>query len=253
MARRPGRILVAAGTNGAGKSAIVGEFLAAKGGAYFNPDLAARKLIQKGVPTEQANANAWKLGFNALQRAIDNNQDFSFETTLGGNTIARELHKAIKARLKVYIWYVGLASPELHIARVRARVGRGGHEIPEAKIRERYPKSLANLVSFIGTAAEVHLFDNSSESADGLPRAMRVFRMRGKRIIEPDLEALMTQTPNWAKPVVAAAVKVHTARRKARKKKLMRRAVRERPNDRDRRARCERGSKMVARGSRPRT
>jgi hypothetical protein len=48
---------------------------------------------------------------------------------------------------------------------------------------------------------------------------MRVFRMRGKRIIEPDLETLMTQTPNWAKPVVAAAIKVHTARRKARKKK----------------------------------
>ena len=219
MARRPGRILVAAGTNGAGKSAIVGEFLAAKGGAYFNPDLVARELIQKGVPTEQANANAWKLGFNALQRAINNSEDFSFETTLGGNTIARELHQAIKARRKIYIWYVGLASPELHIARVRARVGRGGHEIPETKIRERYPKSLANLVSFIGAATEVHVFDNSAESADGLPQTMRVFRMRGERIIEPDLETLMIQTPNWAKPVVAAAVKVHTARRKARKKK----------------------------------
>ena len=219
MARRRGRILVAAGTNGAGKSAIVGEFLAAKGGAYFNPDLVAREFIQKGVPTEQANASAWKLGFNALQRAINNNEDFSFETTLGGNTIARELHQAIKAGLKICIWYVGLASPELHIARVRARVGRGGHEIPEAKIRERYPKSLANLVSFIGAATEVHVFDNSVESADGLPQTMRVFRMRGERIIEPDLETLMTQTPNWAKPVVAAAVKVHTARRKARKKK----------------------------------
>jgi predicted ABC-type ATPase len=219
VARRPGRILVAAGTDGAGKSAIVGEFLAAKGGTYFNPDLVARELIQKGVPTEQANASAWKLGFNALQRAINNNEDFSFETTLGGNTIARELHQAIKASLKIYIWYVGLASPELHIARVRARVGRGGHEIPEAKIRERYPKSLANLVSLIGAAAEVHVFDNSVESADGLPQTLLVFRMRGKRIIEPDLETLMTQTPNWAKPVVAAAIKVHTARRKARKKK----------------------------------
>jgi len=219
VARRPGRILVAAGTNGAGKSSIVGEFLAAKGGAYFNPDLAARELIQKGVPTEQANASAWKLGFNALQRAISNNEDFSFETTLGGNTIARELHQAIKVGLKIYIWYVGLASPELHIARVRARVGRGGHEIPEAKIRERYPKSLANLVSFIGSAAQVHVFDNSVESTEGLPQTIRVFRVRGERIVEPDLETLMTQTPNWAKPVVAAAVKVHTARRKARKKK----------------------------------
>jgi predicted ABC-type ATPase len=218
VARRPGRILVAAGTNGAGKSTIVGEFLAAMGGAYFNPDLVARALIQKGVPTEQANASAWKLGFGALQRAMNNNQNFSFETTLGGNTIARELHQAIKAGLKICIWYVGLSSPELHIARVQARVGRGGHAIPAAKIRERYPKSLANLVSLIGVAAEVHVFDNSAESADGLPRTTRVFRMRGERIIEPDLETLMTQTPDWAKPVVAAAIKVHTARRKASKK-----------------------------------
>jgi predicted ABC-type ATPase len=219
VAKHPGRILVAAGTNGAGKSSIVGEFLAANGGAYFNPDLVARELIQKGVPTDQANAGAWKLGFNALQRAISNSQDFSFETTLGGRTIARELHRAIKAGLKVYLWYVGLASPELHIARVSARVGRGGHGIPEAKIRERYPKSLANLVSFIGAAADVHVFDNSVESADGLPQAKRVFRMRGRRIIEPDLETLMIETPNWAKPLIAAAVKVHTARHQTRKNK----------------------------------
>jgi predicted ABC-type ATPase len=219
VARRPGRILVAAGTNGAGKSAIVGEFLAAKGGAYFNPDLVARELIQKGVSTEHANATAWKLGFNALQRAINNHEDFSFETTLGGNTVAHELHRAIKAGIGIYIWYFGLASPELHIARVRARVGRGGHDIPEAKIRERYPKSLANLVSFIGVAAEVHLFDNSAESADGLPQTMRVMRIRAGKIIEPDIETLMTETPDWAKPVVAAAVKVHTVRRLPRKKK----------------------------------
>lgn len=168
---------------------------------------------------DQANGIAWRLGFGALQRAISSHGDFTFETTLGGRSIAHELHRAIKAGLKVHIWYVGLASPELHIARVRARVARGGHDIPEAKIRERYPQSLSNLVSFIGAAAEVHVFDNSGESADGLPQARRVFRMRGQRIIEPDLETLMSQTPNWAKPVVAAAVKVHMGRRTARTKK----------------------------------
>jgi hypothetical protein len=68
-------------------------------------------------------------------------------------------------------------------------------------------------------AAEIHVFDNSAESADGLPQTMRVFRMRGERIIEPNLETLMTQAPHWAKPVIAAAFKAHTARRKAREKK----------------------------------
>lgn len=219
MAKRRGRIIVAAGTNGAGKSAIVGEFLAARGGAYFNPDLFARKLVESGVSAEQANSQAWNLGFGALQRAIAANEDFSFETTLGGNSVVRELHRAVEAGLGVYIWYVGLASPELHIARVRARVARGGHAIPAAKIRERYPKSLANLVGLIGKATEIHVFDNSVESTSGLPVAQLVFRMRGARIVEPDIQSLVSQTPNWAKPIVAAALRVNTKRQRRRTNK----------------------------------
>jgi hypothetical protein len=99
------------------------------------------------------------------------------------------------------------------------RSGRESKSNDRRQLDTRHSKSLANLVSFIGAAAEVHLFDNSAESSDGLPQTMHVFRMRGERIIEPDLETLMTQTPNWSKPVVAAAIKVHAARRKARKKK----------------------------------
>ncbi len=219
MARRRGRILVAAGTNGAGKSAIVGEFLAAKGGAYFNPDLLARELVAGGTLPAEADAIAWKMGFDGLRRAIDHNEDFSFETTLGGRSIVAELHRAIAAGLHVYVWYVGLASPQLHIARVRARVQRGGHDIAAAKIRERYPRSLANLVTLIGKAVEVHVFDNSAESTSGLPAARLVFRMRGNRILEPDLETLMTCTPDWAKSLVASALNCRTTTGRPRAKK----------------------------------
>jgi len=202
---------VAAGTNGAGKSAIVGEILADQGAQYFNPDLVARKLVDRGVAAAEANARAWNLGFEALQRAIANNKHFTFETTLGGSSIARELHRAIDAGLTVCLWYVGLASPEQHIARVKARVERGGHDIPVGKIRERYPRSLANLVGFLGKAAEVHVFDNSVETPDGVPHARLVFRLRGQRILEPDFGTLMYDTPDWAKPLVAAAIRVHSA------------------------------------------
>lgn len=219
MAKRRGRIIVAAGTNGAGKSAIVGEYLADKGGAYFNPDLFARQLAERGTPREQANAQAWKFGFNALQRAIASNEDFTFETTLGGESIVAELHRAIANGLSVRIWYVGLASPQMHIDRVKARVMRGGHDIPAAKIRERYPKSLANLVSLIDKATEIHAFDNSVESSSGLPVAQLVLRMRRKRIVEPDVASLLSQAPEWAQPVIAAALKVHRTQSPARPRK----------------------------------
>jgi predicted ABC-type ATPase len=214
---------VAAGTNGAGKSAIAGEILAARGGAYYNPDLFARKLAARGYPGEEANALAWRSGFEGLQRAIAQNENFAFETTLGGHSIVRELHKAIDAGRKVIIWYVGLASPQLHIARVRARVARGGHDIPSERIVERYPRSLANLAGLIGLAAEIHVFDNSQETETGLPAAKLVFRMRGTRIIEPKAESLLIDSPDWAKPLVAAAFRAQRDERPRSTSRLARR------------------------------
>ncbi|MGH8574211.1 MAG: hypothetical protein ACREX8_16790 [Gammaproteobacteria bacterium] len=63
--------------------------------------------------------------------------DFAFETTLGANTIPRLLAEAASQGIEVHVWYAGLSSPELHIERVRSRVRKGGHDIPEADIRRR--------------------------------------------------------------------------------------------------------------------
>ena len=63
--------------------------------------------------------------------------NFAFETTLGGNTIPALLSSALSAGLEVRVWYVGLSSVQLYIARVRASVEKEG-PIPEQKIRERF-------------------------------------------------------------------------------------------------------------------
>jgi predicted ABC-type ATPase len=207
-----GRIFVAAGTNGAGKSSIAGEFITRAGGAYYNPDARTRVLVAAGLELAEANAQSWMEGYEALRHAIDRGENFTFETTLGGQSISRELHRAAAAGLEVCIWYVGLASPALHIQRVRARVARGGHDIPEAKIRARYARSLRNLIALLEDAAEVHLYDNSEETADGCPQARRVMRMKDRIIVAPpSLDELLRATPEWAKPVVVAALKVNQA------------------------------------------
>ncbi len=214
MPRHVGRIVVAAGTNGAGKTSIASELVRASGGAYYNPDLFAAKLVARGASQEDANSTAWRVGYEGLRTAVDRGADFTFETTLGGHGIVRELHRALELRRQVHVFYVGLASPDLHVARVAARVARGGHDIPEAKIRERYVTSLANLVGLVGKATSIHVFDNSDESPDGLPRAALVFRMRGRRLTEPDVATLLAETPEWAKPVVAAAIKASRGARR---------------------------------------
>jgi hypothetical protein len=56
---------------------------------------------------------------------------------------------------------VALATVDLNIARVRTRVEAGGHDVPEAKIRERWQRSHDNLVSLLPLLDELLVFDNS--------------------------------------------------------------------------------------------
>jgi len=60
-----------------------------------------------------------------MERAIAERLDFAFEPTLGGNTIPQLLEGALDAWIACRVWFVGLNTPELHAARVRARVAAG--------------------------------------------------------------------------------------------------------------------------------
>ena len=160
MSRRAApRLYVLGGVNGAGKSSVGGAMIRAAGTDYFNPDEAARALIAANPGLEQvkANAVAWRQGKRLLERAISERLDFAFETTLGGGTMAGLLADAAAAGFEVRIWYVGLASPEAHLARVRQRVAGGGHDIPEADIRRRWRHSRQNLVRLLPTLTELRV------------------------------------------------------------------------------------------------
>jgi predicted ABC-type ATPase len=203
-------IYVIAGVNGAGKSSVAGETFRQSGADYYNPDEAARRLLAANPNLKQTEANsaAWHEGVRLLKRAIDERLDFAFETTLGANTIPRLLQSAADAGIDIYVWYIGLESPELHIARVKSRVVRGGHDISEADIRRRYEHSRLNLIELLPFLRALRMFDNSSEAdpAGGqTPKPTLVLSMEREKILEPkDL----THTRAWAKPIVAAALKL---------------------------------------------
>jgi len=208
MAERPAPALyVLAGTNGAGKSSIGGEQFRRSGSDYFNPDEATRRILQAnaGLSPDEANGHAWQQGRRLLERAIAERKNFAFETTLGGNTIPRLLARAAASGIEVRMWYAGLASPELHLARVRARVAKGGHDIPEAKIRQRYEDSRLHLVDLVSFLTELYVYDNSVEAGAAGQAApeLVLHALRGKILAPRNL----SRTPNWAKPIVAAALR----------------------------------------------
>lgn len=203
-----GPIIVLAGVNGAGKSSIAGEFLRASGGDFVNPDTLAADLrtANPHLTLEQSNALAWQVNLKGLRAAIDARKPYAFETTLGGRTIATELERAARADIDVRIWYVGLDNVERHLARIRRRVDAGGHPIPDAKVRERYETSRANLIRLLPLLSELILFDNSQDArARHAPTlAPLAHYRRGEPLVCGDL----TSTPGWAKPIVAALLRV---------------------------------------------
>lgn len=202
------RILVLAGVNGAGKSSIGGDMLHQAGIPWFNPDTFTRELVAAtGSPLADANAAAWQEGLRRLNAAIAHGEDYAFETTLGGNTIAASLGDASESH-DVLMWFCGLDSPEHHMARVRLRVSHGGHDIPEAKIRERYRTSIANLVALLPHLSRLQVYDNSRDAAPGTPVAdpRRLLQMEGGRIAWPTDADTLRATPDWAKPILEAAL-----------------------------------------------
>lgn len=206
---RGARIYVLAGVNGAGKSSVAGAMFREAGADYYNPDEAARALRRRlpSLDVVEANALAWQQGRRLLERAIAERLDFAFETTLGGGTMPRLLAQAADGGHEIRIWYVGLQSPEQHIARVRARVRAGGHDIPEADIRRRWQHSRLNLIALLPRLAALRVYDNSEE-ADPVggrpPQARLVLHLERGRVRGPHA---LDATPPWARPIVAAALK----------------------------------------------
>src|SRR5690554_3200649 len=162
-------IYVLAGVNGAGKSSLGGRALAQSGLAWFNPDAYAREWsVLTGCPLAEANGTAWQEGVRRLDDAIAQGRDHAFETTLGDNSIAARL-RAATATHDVAMWFCGLDSPERHLARVRLRVAGGGHDIPEAKVHERYVSSLSNLIALMPHLSQLQVYDNSIDAKPGAP------------------------------------------------------------------------------------
>lgn len=205
MPEHPG-IFVLAGPNGAGKSSVGGQVFTKNDGSYFNPDTVTRDILRAnpGMTLDVANATAWKKGFDLLDAAIRNGTRYAFETTLGGHSMTAKLLQACAKGIPVYIWYCALVTPELHIARVARRVQKGGHDIPEKKIRDRYQSSRENLIALLPYLAGVRLFDNSLEYTEA-PAPLLLLSMDGERVIET---AELAMVPEWAKSIIAAAAKI---------------------------------------------
>jgi predicted ABC-type ATPase len=111
----------------------------------LNADLIAHDLLADGALSGNADIAASREMLRRMEQAIRAGADLMFETTLASRHYATRIPIWRALGFIVVLVYLRLSSAEISIDRVRRRVASGGHGIPEATIRQRYERSLANL------------------------------------------------------------------------------------------------------------
>jgi predicted ABC-type ATPase len=97
---------------------------------------------------------------------LEKGKKFSFETVFSHKSKIDIMRQGLTAGYKVYLYFVSTESADINVLRVAARKAKGGHDVPEEKIRIRYSRSLENLFDAYQLAYQAFFFDNSVEGSD---------------------------------------------------------------------------------------
>lgn len=140
-------VYVIAGPNGAGKTTFAREFLPnyADCRNFINADLIAEGISPLSPKT--AAVRAGRLMLAEIGLAMKRGADFGFETTLSGRGHLHLVHQLRKRGYGVHFFYLWVQSVELALLRIRERVSRGGHDIPEEVVRRRFARSTRNFLA----------------------------------------------------------------------------------------------------------
>ena len=166
--RRPDQpvFLIVAGPNGSGKSSAYQdtEFeLEGRTIWIVNPDtLTSHIRAAEGVA--DANLLAVQRIETWLDASIDVHKSVGVETVLSTDKYRRLVSKAKQRGFAVWLIYVVLDTVERNIERVALRVDKGGHDVPEDKIRKRWDGSLRQFPWFLDQADAAWIYDNSGAS-----------------------------------------------------------------------------------------
>jgi predicted ABC-type ATPase len=156
------RCIVIAGPNGAGKTTFAREYLPHAAGVvrFVNADLIAAGLS----PFEPALValSAGRLLIRELDRLAATRTDFAFESTLSGRSYASRLRRWREAGYRIEFVFLRLASPQLALRRIAARVRQGGHDVPKADVLRRFDRGWSNFQTVYRPLADAWaVYDNS--------------------------------------------------------------------------------------------
>ncbi len=141
MPTRPWLVIIG-GPNGAGKTTFARSAAREWSLHYLGADLVAEEM---GLGSDGPDAvRAGRAFAERVRAAIANRESLLIESTLSGRGTGRLIRQARNAGYRVTVGFVFVDSPDTCIQRIRARVRKGGHFVPDEDVRRRFRRSIAN-------------------------------------------------------------------------------------------------------------
>ncbi len=176
MQTKKPEVIVFAGPNGSGKTTVT------KLAKVIEPYINADDIKRTNYCTDlEAAQTAEKM----REKCIAERKSFTFETVLSTDRNLKLLQKAKGNGYFIRCVYVLTCNADINVSRVESRAARGGHSVPEEKIRSRYEKALSLIPELVKVCDILHVYDNST-----LP--FRIFKKRKQ-------EYFYWQNENWDK------------------------------------------------------
>lgn len=166
-------IIVFAGPNGSGKSTFT-ELLKPPMD-YINADEIKKSL-------KCSDLEAAQIAESQRESHLENLEEFCFETVLSTDRNLKLLQRAKEKGYFIRCFYMITCNSKINVLRVRTRVEKGGHDVPEEKIVSRYNRALGLVKELVKVCDICHIYDNSGE----IP--FRIFKKRKDIIFYDDCD-----------------------------------------------------------------
>ena len=155
-------LIVVGGPNGAGKTTFALQYAAKHNLTYISADAIAEQLSSGSL--EDVRIQASRKFLQTLDSLLGESESFVIESTLSGRTFADKLKRAQADGFVVSVFYLFLDSVEDCVSRVRMRVQKGGHNVPEEDIRRRFIRSARNFWDIYRLLSDCWILEYNSES-----------------------------------------------------------------------------------------
>ena len=188
-------LIVIAGPNGSGKTTITSRVLQhdwLEDSLYINPDNVAQHMFGDWN-NQEAVLKAAQYCQKQREECLKNKHSMIFETVMSTDEKIKFIQRAKEAGFFIRLFFVGTSSPTINASRIAARVMKGGHDVPIAKIISRYAKSIINCGIASQYADRTYVYDNSTDGVE----AQLLFRMTDGKVFKE----YVTEIPEWAQGI----------------------------------------------------